>query len=85
MLEGALRYLYARKLVDKPSKQLPVIGRSSNFKRLAAGLLSILATFGGVMTLMSFKRQLGQTERKEYRRKILTQSFKIPLKNSIVA
>ncbi|MBY0797320.1 MULTISPECIES: hypothetical protein [Corynebacterium] len=59
MLEGALRYLYARKLVDKPSKQLPVIGRSSNFKRLAAGLLSILATFGGVMTLMSFKKATG--------------------------
>lgn len=59
VLEGALRYLYARGLVGKPSKQLPIIGTSSNFKRSAAGLLSLLATFGGVMTLTSLNKETG--------------------------
>ena len=65
MLEGALRYLYARNFVDQPSKHSPVIGKSSNFKRSVAGLLSLLATFGGVTALISIDKENRpeQTER----------------------
>lgn len=65
MLEGALRYLYARGFVDQPSKHTTIIGKSSNFKRSVAGLLSLLATFGGVTALISVDKENRpeQTER----------------------